>query len=153
VSISVTSGLLAWTVPPAWVAILGVVPLFLGIRGLTRWLRHRATSDPAATTQREHQLQAKTHSQVLAVALVAMAHGSDNLGIYIPLFAKTPAMIPLYVAVFLVMTTFSCIIAHKLVTHRMLGDKINRYGRVVIPFVLLGLGLNILWGARSLFGY
>ena len=80
-----------------------------------------------------------------------MAHGADNLGVYIPLFARTPAHIPLYVAVFAVMTALSCLLGHTLIRNRLLSARIIRYGHAIVPFFLCGLGLQILWGARPLF--
>lgn len=38
------------------------------------------------------------HSQLFAVAAVTIANESDNLGVYIPVFARTPTAIPVFVA-------------------------------------------------------
>ncbi|HEY4328176.1 MAG TPA: cadmium resistance transporter [Phycisphaerae bacterium] len=151
VLVSVVSGVLALSVPPEWIALLGVVPVFLGMRGFVRLLRRRREDpDVEEPAVRERKLQGKTHSQILAVALVTMAHGADNLGIYIPLFARAPGKIPVYVTVFTVMMGISMLVGHTLVKNRLLGKKIARFGQVVIPFVMVGLGVHILWGARGL---
>lgn len=147
VLLSAASAFLALAVPAEWIGLLGIVPIILAVRGFLRLFGPAAVDDPG---RREQRLQAKTHSQVLAVTLVTMAHGADNVGIYIPLFARNPVMIPVYVAVFAVMLTLSLQVGHALVKNRVLGERLRRYGRYVIPCVLLGLGVNILWGARPL---
>jgi cadmium resistance protein CadD (predicted permease) len=95
-------------------------------------------------------MEQRTHSQVLAVAGVTVANGGDNLGVYIPLFASATGMIPLYVALVAAMTALWCSLGYLLVHNRLLGQHICRYGRVVLPFVLIALGLHILSGARVL---
>lgn len=145
---SVIAGLAALAIPPGWAAMLGLAPLLLGIRGFFN-LFGKSKGDAAGNAgEQEHQIEVKTHSQVLAIASVTMANGGDNLGVYIPLFAETPTTIPVYVLVFAVMTSFWCLIGYALVRNPLLGDKISRYGHIAIPFVLISLGLHILWSAR-----
>ena len=98
----------------------------------------------------EARAERVTHSQWLAVAFVTAANGGDNLGVYIPLFTRQLSWIPIYVAVFAVLTTLWCAAGYWLVNHPVLG-RIRRYGHVALPFVLIGLGLHILWDARVLF--
>ncbi len=147
----ILAGLLALAIPSAWTALLGIAPVLLGIRGFIKLLQRRPTPDAAAVPEQERKAQAKTRSQTLAVALVTMAIGGDNLGIYIPLFAKTPAEIPVYVAVFALLIALSCLVSRTLVKNKLLSQNITRYGHVIIPFILLGVGIYILWGALPLF--
>ena len=90
------------------------------------------------------------HSQWIAVALVTMANGGDNLGVYIPVFSREPAWVPVYAAVFAVMTALWCAAGYWLVNHPIIGARIRKYGHVALPFVLIGLGLHILADARAL---
>ncbi len=139
---STLAALLALVVPEAWIALLGIVPLSLGIRRLIRLHKATDSEEPPASS---------AHSQVVTVALVTMANGGDNLGIYIPLFAKNLALVPTYVAVFAVMTAAWCGMGYWLTRHRLIGRHIRRWGHVLLPFVLMGLGLWILSGALTLF--
>lgn len=50
----------------------------------------------------------------------------------------------------MVMTVVWCWLGHKLVNNRLLGEHVRRYGHVALPFVLVALGIHILWGARVL---
>jgi cadmium resistance protein CadD (predicted permease) len=89
-------------------------------------------------------------SQWIVVASVTVANGGDNLGVYIPLFSRELAWVPVYAAVFAVMTAFWCAAGYWLVHHPILGARIRTYGHVALPFVLIGLGLYILADARAL---
>lgn len=150
VAVSIAAGLASLAIPPGWVALLGLAPLLLGIRGFFKLFRKSQGDAVGERTEREHRIEAKTRSQVLAVASVTMANGGDNLGVYIPLFAKTPSTIPINITVFAVMTALWCLIGYGLVKNPLLSGKISRYGHIALPFVLVGLGLHILWGARML---
>jgi len=143
------AAVLALTVPDDITALLGVVPLALGVRGL---LRIRAPDDGEAeeTTEAERRAEARTHSQVLAVAAVTIANGGDNLGVYIPLFAKDATLLPTYAAVFAAMTALWCLVGYLLVANPLGSAVVRRWGHRLVPFVLIGIGLHILWGARHL---
>lgn len=141
---STACALLAFVVPEGWIGLLGFAPLLLGLRGL--WaLRHEAD---AVSHERKPEA---SRSRWLAVAGVTIANGGDNLGVYIPLFSRAPRLIPVYAAVFTVMTGVWCMLGYVLVNNPLLGAKIRRYGRVALPFVLIGLGLWILSKALLLF--
>jgi cadmium resistance protein CadD (predicted permease) len=135
---SALAALLALRVPAGGVALLGLVPLLLGLRKLIA-LR----GSHAASGEEERPLP-PGGSQLLAVAGVTVANGGDNLGAYIPLFASTPAAILSYASIFAVMTGVWCLLAHRLATHRALAGPIRRYGHVILPLVLIALGLHIL---------
>jgi cadmium resistance protein CadD (predicted permease) len=139
-------------IPEGYTALLGVVPLILGVRKLSalRGASGESASEEGQAKASEQRMERRTHSQVLAVAGVTIANGGDNLGVYIPLFASEPRAIPWHVVVFAVMTALWCLAGHALVKNRLLGDPIRRYGHLVLPFVLIGLGLYILAGARVL---
>jgi cadmium resistance protein CadD (predicted permease) len=89
-------------------------------------------------------------SQALSVAGVTLANGGDNFGIYIPLFATAPAAIPIYIAVFAVMTAVWCALGYLVVNNPLIGSQVRRYGHVLLPIVLIALGLYILSGAMAL---
>ena len=153
VAASALAALAALVIPEGWTALLGIVPLVLGVRGLLA-LRRGADADEAAVEAgiqaAERSAGRRTRSQALAVAGVTVANGGDNLGVYIPLFASAPAAIPAYAALFAVMTAAWCWMGYRLVNNRWAGTPLRRYGHVILPFVLIALGLYILSGARVL---
>ena len=150
VGASATAAAASLAVPVGWTALLGLVPLGLGLRGLLRLGGRSPEGAPGREGWPDQRGEPLQRAQVPAVAGLVVANGGDNLGVYIPLFAKAPAAIPTYAAVFAAMTALWCILGYALVNNRMLGGHVRRYGRVVLPFILIGLGLHVLSGAGAL---
>lgn len=140
---SVLCGLAAVAVPAGLLRYAGVVPLLLGLYKLDELRRgpEQADDDPSATLP---QTRSGIAAQTLGIAGVAIANGSDNLSVYIPLFAAKPQTIPIYVAVFAVMTAVWCAFGFMLVRNRVFSEQLRRYGHIVLPVVLILLGLHIL---------
>lgn len=145
----------AWAslaVPEGYIALLGIVPLALGLHRL--WGLRRADRavgfDDEGPRDVEVRAERRTRSQVLAVAGVTVANGGDNLGVYIPLFAREARLVPLYALTFAVMTALWCFAGYRLVRHPVLGMRLRQYGHVALPIVLIALGAWILAEARVL---
>jgi cadmium resistance protein CadD (predicted permease) len=135
---SASGSLLSLVTPKAFLGLLGILPIVIGIRKLSN-LRHDAT-EPENTRQRS----------VVGVALVTIANGGDNLGIYIPAFAvHSGAEIGVIAVVFVAMTALWCLLAHWMVNHRRFGAPLRRYGHILAPLVLIGLGIAIIYKAGS----
>ncbi|AWB23570.1 quaternary ammonium transporter [Methylobacterium currus] len=139
---SLAGALLSLVVPPAWLGLLGLVPVALGSR---RLLALRADAEDEVGTG------TASFGNALAVAGVTIANGGDNLGIYTPVFATSSApRLLLFVAAFAVMTALWLGLAHWLVHHPALGAPIRRIGRVATPVVLIGIGAMVLVKAGTL---
>ena len=152
---SSAAALVGLVVPVGWTALLGLVPLLLGIRKVVALRKSAARDVGDAETQRiqleERKAERRTHSQALAVAGVTMANGGDNLVVYIPMFASAPHIIPFYALIFAIMTGVWCALGFVLVSIPHIGHAIRRYGHVALPLVLIALGLHILSGVSVLF--
>jgi cadmium resistance protein CadD (predicted permease) len=147
------SAVAAWAslaVPEGYPALLGVVPLALGLRGAWALRRGDDDDDDDELQAAEARAERRTHSQALAVAAVTIANGGDNLGAYIPLFARAPRLVPFYALAFAALTALWCLAALRLVRHPAVGATLRRYGHVALPVVLIVLGVWILAGARVL---
>ena len=150
---SAAAALLALAIPAEWIALLGLIPLYLGLRLVPDLLRQRSDEGGVAVApdlEVKHRPQQGFTSQALSVAGVTLANGGDNFGIYIPLFATAPAVIPIYIAVFAVMTAVWCALGYLVVNNPLIGSHVRRYGHVLLPVVLIALGLYILSGAVAL---
>lgn len=151
VCVSVLAALLAITIPAGWVALLGLVPLGMGLLSLKRLWRADDDDDEVEEARlAERRAERKLHAQWLAIAAVAIANGGDNLGVYIPLFASRADLIPLYAAIFAAMTALWIWLAHWCVRHPVTGALLRRHGEKLLPIVLIALGLLILVDARVL---
>lgn len=143
VALSVLGSLGVLVVPEEWIGLLGLVPIFLGVRAAIRTLR--------AATEEERK-EPVEGSGVYSVA-VTFANGGDNIGIYVPLFANAGlARMGVIVFVFFALIAGWCYAGYKLGSHPTVADKIDCYGHVVVPVVLVALGIYIVLesGAVSL---
>jgi cadmium resistance protein CadD (predicted permease) len=142
VGVSLVCALAAVAIPAQYLGMLGLAPIAIGARKLWTGWRDRTVwkPDPARAGGRK----------LLTVAGVTVANGGDSLGIYIPMFAtRTKPALTVTIAVFLVLTGLWCAVAHFLVRHPALGTPLRRWGHRVLPFVLIGLGVYILWSGES----
>jgi cadmium resistance protein CadD (predicted permease) len=141
IAASVLAGFAAMAVPHALTRLLGVIPLLLGVYELYK-LKRGADDDDDDAQIRDNTTTFT--SQTLAVAGVAIANGSDNLSVYIPMFVTAPDAIPVTVTVFGVLTAALCALGFALAKNQAIGSRIQRYGKVALPIVLILLGLEIL---------
>jgi len=138
---SVICALVALVIPRNYIGLFGLAPIAIGLSRLYTVWRRDSGDDPAEVSHSARAGSAKT----LIVAGITVANGSDNLGIYIPMFAtSTTADLTVSITVFAAMTALWCAAAHFLVRHPTLGAPIRHWGRRVLPFVLVALGVYIL---------
>lgn len=135
--------------PAAYVGLLGVLPIGVGLsKGWTRFRpgrAHREEITPGIATAPTSAATATGTSSWWTVACVAVANGSDNLAVYVPLYASHSrpqgALISL---IFLAMIGLWCAGAVWLVDHPVLGAPIRRYGTALLPFILLVIGVSVI---------
>jgi len=149
VLICVSASLSALAVPEGWVGLVGVLPLFLGVKKLLA-LRSKTSGGHRGGKKEEKHRKREARSQVLTVAGVCIANGADDFGIYVPLFASDLGAIATYALTFAVMVSLWCGLGYLLVNNKVLGNKIRRYGHLILPIVLIALGVYILSGALVL---
>jgi cadmium resistance protein CadD (predicted permease) len=145
--LSAAGALLSLVITNTYLGLLGIFPILIGIRKLVA-LRHDRR--PADQTTR---LRGATGSyrSIAAVALVTIANGGDNVGVYMPSFAvHSSGQIAIIAVVFVAMTATWCLLAHWMVNHPRLGAPLRHYGHIFAPIVLIGLGILILHHAGTL---
>ena len=80
-----------------------------------------------------------------------MANGSDNISIYVPLFASsTWEGLVVILGVFFTLVGVWCFAAYRLTQVSAIADTLTRYGNNLVPFVLMGLGVLILVKSHTL---
>lgn len=145
--VSVLASLVSLVVPAEYIGLLGLVPIFLGLKKL--WDMRRGTTEDEADEQ--HKPAPGGFGSIVAVAAVTIANGGDNISIYTPLFAtRSLGDIAVIGIVFACMTAAWLAIAHFLTNHPTIGAPIRRYGHRVVPYVLIVLGALILYEAETI---
>ena len=133
-------------IPQAWIGLLGFLPIFLGIRAIVS--REEGDEIQGATLPNNaitKFLLRFIQPQILSVAIVTFANGADNIATYIPLFASLDwQRLAIVLAVFLILVAVWCAIANGLANHPAIAPVLERYNRVLVPIVLIGLGIYIL---------
>ena len=137
ITVALASG--AAFLPRSAIPYLGLLPLALGLRAAWQaWQDHR----PGAGQLRGDQ---PGGPNMLQVAAVTFGNGSDNIGVYLPVLARTGAAgITVYVAVFLVLAGVWCAAGRFIATRPAAAQVLGRWGHILHPLVLIGLGLFIL---------
>jgi cadmium resistance protein CadD (predicted permease) len=127
--------------PESAIPYLGVLPLALGLRAAWQeWRDHRHGSSGARRGNGKQD-----GPKALQVAAVTFANGSDNIGVYLPVFAKTGAAgITVYFTVFLVLVGVWCAVGRFFATRPAVVKILSRWGHILHPLVLITLGLFIL---------
>jgi cadmium resistance transport/sequestration family protein len=142
VALSILGSLGVLIVPEEWIGLLGLVPIFLGIRALMQ-LRGDAED--------KEERKPIEGAGIWGVAAVTFANGGDNIGIYVPLFASLGyTRMGVIVSALFALVAVWCYVGYKLGSHPTVAEKIDRYGHIVVPFVLVGLGIYILLESGSL---
>jgi cadmium resistance protein CadD (predicted permease) len=130
--------------PGQWAGALGLVPIALGIRGLLDHSR-RTDTRPDPSSPDHDTTTATTGSAVIKVASVTFANCSDNLAVYVPLFASAgPGGLVMFVLVFLALVAVWCLVGYRLARNPIVAQFLQQRRRVVGSLVLIAIGLLIL---------
>lgn len=139
--------------PPSWIGLLGLIPVAIGISSLVNQETGSLTDEVTAKATQDLTASSKDffNSQTYIVALVTIANGSDNISVYIPLFSTTNLeSFLVIIALFYFLLAVWCYTAYKLTHQRKIAEVLTRYGSYLVPFVLMGLGVLVVWKSKAL---
>ncbi|MDZ7961782.1 MAG: cadmium resistance transporter [Aulosira sp. DedQUE10] len=138
--------------PSSWIGLLGLVPITIGLNRLLN-----PESDSPSNTELENSPSNSSvfgsflSPQAYSVGAITIANGSDNVGIYMPLFANTAlSSLLVIIGVFLLLVGVWCYVTYKLTCQIAIANLLTRYGSNLVPFVLIGLGVFIILDSASL---
>ncbi|MBD0336613.1 MAG: cadmium resistance transporter [Cyanobacteria bacterium Co-bin13] len=137
-----------------WIGLLGILPVLIGISNLINSDEEDGTVQtvsagflPLTRFHRPGSLfNTLRDPQTYRVSAVTIANGGNNLGIYIPLFASSTlptlgiTLVICYCAIGL-----WCLLSYNLTRQPAIAFVMTHYARRVFPFVLIWLGLSILF--------
>lgn len=141
-AVAVAAAFGATLLPDAVLPYLGLLPIALGIKAaIQAWRRGGDGEEDAPAAARA--------PGVLEVASVTFANGGDNIGVYVPVFATAGAGgTAVYVVVFLVLVAVWVAAGRFFATRPVIARALGRWGHILLPVVLIGIGLLILFGGR-----
>jgi cadmium resistance protein CadD (predicted permease) len=123
--------------PKNYLRVLGLLPILIGLKDLA----HRYSSDDKPS---------RSGRDMLGVTAVALSCGTDNIAVYVPLFAdRSSGQNGVTVLVFAAMVGLWCGTAYWLVNHKKMGRLIRHWGPAILPWVLISLGLAIVFNVEA----
>lgn len=140
--ISTLGALIALVLSPFFIALMGLIPIAIGIKRLLEHERNQTTDTNKTIQDKKRQILIP----FLAVSGITIANGGDDVGVFTPLFAKynTIVEVSTLAAIFMGLTVVWCALTYYFVNHPVIATRIKRIGDITAPFVLIGLGLYIL---------
>ena len=144
--ISLVTSLIGLIVHASYIGFLGLFPIYLGLKAL--W-NYRKKDNYSVLTPGAGKVYSQ-YGNVLSVAGVTITNGGDNTAIYVPLFAtlEWPHKLTM-VSIFLVMPLVWCGLAKYLTKHPLVSKAVEKYGHWLSPFVLILLGIYIIYESES----
>jgi cadmium resistance transport/sequestration family protein len=144
--------------PKVWIGLLGLIPIYFGIKMLVEQRRNKGfSSDKVEEQDIQLNKDEKNKTKKLSflygflspysvkVASITIANGGDNIGIYVPFFATSNStQILVIIIVFAVLVAVWCYAGYKIAQNPLVSKVIERYGHIFIPFVFIGLGVHII---------
>ncbi|GBD58728.1 CadD family cadmium resistance transporter [Tetragenococcus halophilus] len=128
-------------VPQDWIiGLLGLIPIYLGVRVAM------GAEEEAEEEEVVEKLKSGGSSRLFwTMSLMTIASGGDNLGIYIPYFASISfSEIIIALVVFAISIAVLCYISYRLAKISFVADTLEKYERIIVPVVFIGLGIFIL---------
>jgi cadmium resistance protein CadD (predicted permease) len=138
VALSLAGSLLTRIMPLSYIRVLGLLPLLIGLKDI--FYHYSGDEKPRPSSR-----------GVLEVAALALSCGTDNIAVYIALFARREAgQVAVMAGVFAAMVGLWCVTAYWLVNHKRIGHIVKHWGPRFLPWILILLGLAILFGFDAL---
>lgn len=141
VAISLFAAYVLNFIPQDWmIGLLGLIPIYLGIRVAM------GSEEEAEEEEVVEKLESRGSNRLFwTVALITIASGGDNLGIYIPYFTSlSVSEIILVLVVFALSIAVLCYISYRLAKISFVSETLEKYERIIVPIVFIGLGIFIM---------
>ncbi len=145
--------------PQSWIGLLGFLPIAIGLKHLflpesdepeVQGIVTPSETPPQKQSRFPRWITSLFRGQIYNVTAITVANGGDNIGIYIPIFASNrPLNLLIILMIFYVLVGVWSAIAYYLTRHRAIALVLTRYGQILTPFILIGLGIFILIDSES----
>jgi len=141
-------------IPLAWIGLLGLVPFFRGLNELYKRFfsknellsdQQDSSSSSLFSSRLDRVFARLFNPRVSTIAVLTIGNGSDNLSVYIPLFAhSTLDQVGIYLILFLLLVGVWCMLGYTISHLPVIAHVLERTSSFILPFVMIGLGLFIL---------
>ena len=137
--------------PHRWIGLLGLIPIAIGLSCLINREDSLEQVEAETNLSQDSAIASLLSPQVYSVAAITIANGSDNISVYVPLFANSSlTSIILIIGVFFIMVGVWCYLAYKLINRQAIASILTRYGKAIAFLVLIILGAIIVLKNQAL---
>ncbi|OTY79739.1 quaternary ammonium transporter [Bacillus thuringiensis serovar vazensis] len=138
--LSIVGSLSSFFIPVSWIGVLGFVPIYMGVKGLF-----------SPRSNKSNKVIDKASSSLFKVAAITLANGADNISIYIPMFTSQSLEANIVtLIIFFCMIAIWCSISYTLLRAPILAKVLERNCHIIVPIVLIGLGMFILFRSNTI---
>lgn len=144
-AITIAVGELGDLIPVAYLGLLGVIPMMMGVLALWKLLRSSQAEEAEGTYAGNSAL-----AIFFALIIIQLSNGTDTIITFSALYADSSNPSDYIVApTFFAMVGIFAILAYYSVKHPRLSHYLVRYGQYVTPFILFFVGLYIFSNTAS----
>ncbi len=137
--LSIIGSLSSFFIPVSWIGLLGFVPIYMGVKGLL-----------SIRSYKSNEVIDNASSSIFKIASITLANGTDNISIYIPMFASQNLNANIVtLVIFYCMLAIWCFISYKLLRAPILAKVLKKNCHIIVPIVLIGLGVFILFHSNT----
>lgn len=130
--------------PQFWIKLLGFMPIVIGVNSLIKQ-EDDAVEDVTIEPSYPSVFASILSPQTYNVAAVAFANGSDNISVYVPLFANSEwESLLVIISVFFMLVGVWCYVAYRLTNLPAIAHFLTEHSHIFMPCILIGLGVFIL---------
>jgi len=127
-------------IPIAYLGLLGVIPILIGVNALFQLFRNKQSGASSSLV-----LGTSNHTIFITVLMTQLSNSADSIITFSVLLADSADSSDyLVAATFLAMAGVFASLALYALRHRRLRNFLDRYGNYVTPFILILVGVYIL---------
>ena len=150
IAISFIGSFIGLVIDLKYVGLFGLIPIYIGIKSVLSLFNRNSSENEDRESMLRADEPGNQIQQILSVTAITIANGGDNISIYVPLYATlTSSGKATMTIVFLLMTAAWCLLAIYLSNHPMIKKSVEKYGHIFTPFVLILLGIYILFESKT----
>lgn len=126
-------------IPVNFLELLGIIPLLVGLQKLYTLFREKEDKNNQPLKKPAADIGA------LAVLTILTANSGDTLTVFVPLIMESELMVAIIIgAAFILISCLWYIISIRIVRHSFVSDFTHRYGKYIVPFAMMAIGIYIL---------
>ncbi|MEN1967246.1 CadD family cadmium resistance transporter [Lentibacillus sp. N15] len=127
-------------IPQQWIGLLGLVPIFIGLKVL-----FEKEDDEDEENEEVLKSTNRFSSLIFSVAVIMLAAGGDNLGVYIPYFTTLNKIeLAVTIVIYYIAAGVLLYFCHRISAVKGVSETVEKYEKIIVPIVFVILGIMIM---------